>query len=251
MKSAGITAEEFDKAVAEMAGRLVRAERTNGVWLVNLPMLYPDGSFVTVRLHQVSGGVRVSDAGFAYREADRVEASRSFRKIANRVAEHFDVQVQKKSICVLATEDELDGAVMDVAEASRRVAEQICQKVWDSEGDELPTALRDRLARIFGEDRLEESASIKGGSTSEWNMSAIVHLPGRDVVFQAVSDNGNSINKASTAFRDLSSLMAPPGLVAIVQSKDAIGARLSLLAPARVVEESQPDSFFEAAAAAA
>jgi hypothetical protein len=71
------------------------------------------------------------------------------------------------------------------------------------------------------------------------------------VVFQAVRNNGNSINKASTAFRDLSDLTVPPQLVAVVQSKEAIGPKLTLLAPARVLEEGQPDEVYREAARAA
>jgi len=33
---------------------------------VNMPLVYPSGAFVTVRLTHTPGGVRVSDSGFAY-----------------------------------------------------------------------------------------------------------------------------------------------------------------------------------------
>lgn len=251
MISSGITGSDFDRVVSDVVRGLARAERVNGVWFVNMPMLYPDGSYVTLRVRQAPGGFRVSDAGFAYREAERVGATRSFRRAANPLAEAADVTVGDRSIFVEATMEELERAILDVSETSRRVAEHICQRVWSTEDDELPLSLRDRLSAIFGQERLEESVPLKGRSTSEWNMSAVVHLPGRDVVFQAVRENGNSINKASTAFRDLSDLIAPPRLVAVVESLEALGARSSLLAPASILEESDPDERFHQAAEAA
>lgn len=243
-------AAETDRAVEAVARDLVRAERINGSWYLNLPMLYPDGSFVTVRIDQAPGGsVRVSDAGFAYREADRVEASRSFRRAANAIAESADVSVGDKSIFVVAHIDELERAIADVAQASWKIADRICQRVWDGEGDELPASLKDRLEKLFGASSLQEGAKILGKSTNEWEVSAAVKLPDHLAIFQTVRDHANSIYRAATAFSDISQLPSPPRLIAVVQSKEALGSRISLLAPAKVIEEEQPDSLFLRAAA--
>jgi hypothetical protein len=40
-----------------------------------MPLLYPDGSFVTLKLDQAHGGIRVSDNGFAFRELEDTCAS--------------------------------------------------------------------------------------------------------------------------------------------------------------------------------
>jgi hypothetical protein len=65
-----------------------------------------------------------------------------------------------------------------------------------------------------------------------------------------VSENANSINRASTAFRDLSGLgNRAPKLIAYVRSKQALGSKLSLLSPARIVEETQTNDVLVKAAA--
>jgi len=68
-------------------------------------------------------------------------------------------------------------------------------------------------------------------------------------VFQAVSPYANSIYKASTAFRDLGALDHPPKLIAVVRDKLALGNKLALLAPGRVIEQQQGDDLFQKVAA--
>jgi hypothetical protein len=238
----------IDSAVRELARDLVRSERVDGVWYVNLPMSYPDGSFVTVRIAPASGGVRVSDAGFAYREADRLEAGSSFGHVAKNIASRFDASIADRSIFVVAEIDDLERAVMDVAAASWRIADKISSRVWERDEDRLSEPLRERLAALFGADRVEESADILGGSTTNWNVSAVVQFSDHKAVFQSVLNNANSINKASTAFRDLSTLPSPPKLIAVVGSKSEIGVKLPLLHPALILEEGQPDELYLKAA---
>ena len=81
-------------------------------------------------------------------------------------------------------------------------------------------------------------------------MSAIVCLSGKSAVFQAVSERAGSVYRTSAAFHDLALLEHPPTLVAVVQSKAALGTKLGLLAQAgRVIEQGQSDDVFRRAAA--
>ena len=82
---------------------LVRVQRYDGAYFVNLPILYPDGSYVTIRIDQNGSNVRVSDAGFAYRQVDDIGASRSFKRIANKIANEANVTVSERYIFVDAT----------------------------------------------------------------------------------------------------------------------------------------------------
>jgi hypothetical protein len=239
-----------DKTVEDAVRELVRTERIDGAVYVNLPMLYPDGSFVTVRVDRGAGGFRVSDAGFAYREVEDIAGPRSFRRTANRIAEANDVVVGERLIYVNATMETLERAICDVADASWRVVDAVAQKAFDEDEVGLSEELSVRLKRVFGDEHVKDGAELVGNSTTTWPVTALVDRHGTAVVFQAVSDNSNSINRASTAFRDLSTLgVRAPKLVAYVRSKQALGSKLSLLAPARVVEEAQSNEYLEKAAA--
>ncbi len=69
-----ISADTVAEAVQSTARDLVRAQQIGESWYINLPILYPDGSYITVRVDQTPGGIRVSDDGFAFCEAEDLEA---------------------------------------------------------------------------------------------------------------------------------------------------------------------------------
>lgn len=249
MISMGALSESAEQAVEAAVRDLVRARRANGALYVNLPMLYPDGSFVTVRIDHSASGVRVSDAGFAYREADDVGAARSFRRTANRLVEETDVQVGDRLLFMDASIGTLERAICDVAEVSWRVANVISARALEEEDVALSEELSVRLRAIFGDANVVAGADIVGSSTTVWPVTALVTVDGSPIVFQAVSDHANSINRASTAFRDLSTLDKAPRLVAFVRSKAALGSKLALLAPGKIVEEGQGNDNLARAAA--
>ncbi|MBC6402284.1 MAG: hypothetical protein GDA39_02190 [Hyphomonadaceae bacterium] len=65
-----------------IAPRLVSVKSWGDASFLGLPMTYPGGSFVTVRLTHTNGGVRVSDSGFAFRELESFGVSRGFSRTA-------------------------------------------------------------------------------------------------------------------------------------------------------------------------
>ena len=77
-----------------------------------------------------------------------------------------------------------------------------------------------------------------------------MHLPSGLVVFQAVSNHANSINRASTAFHDIAELPNPPARVAVVKDREEMGVNLRVLSQAgRVIQGDQPDEIYKKAAA--
>ena len=250
MSTLDVLSIEVEQAVRNAVGNLVRHEKVNGRVFINLPMIYPSGSYVTVRIDQAGDRVRVSDGGFAYREAEELDAvSRYFRRTANKTGEQMGVEVGDRALYVDASIDTLHQAICDVAEASWRVADHINFSLEEDDG-ELIESLTKRLAAVFGDKNVDSAPTITGASTNPWPVSAIVKLRDHSAVFQAVSgSNANSVYRTSTAFRDLAELDNPPRLIAVVKSKAALGARLSLLEPGRVIEEDQPDDLFVRAAA--
>lgn len=249
MSSAAFISPDAERVIDDTVKDLVRSRRVRGAIFVNLPLIYADGSFVTVRIDQGGGGFRVSDAGFAFREADDIGMSRSFRRTANRIATPRGVEVGDAFIFRDARAQELERAICDVAEVSWRVVDALSERAFEEEDVGLSDELNSRLRAIFGEEKVETGVDLIGASTTPWTMTALVTVDGSQAVFQAVSDNANSINRASTAFRDLSTLAKPPRLIAFVRSKESLGSRISLLVPGRVVEEMQGNEFLARAAA--
>jgi hypothetical protein len=252
MAVAALQVVSVAEAADAAAAALVSVRHWGGSSFINLPLIYPSGSFVTVKLEQVGReAIRVSDNGFAYRELESIGVQRSFAKTANSIAEAESLEVNKRAIFVDVPHAQLSRAICDVAIASWQVADRIFSRAAEEDEAEIEDYLRQRLASVFGADHVNaEQAKIVGASTSEWEVSAVVELPNRVAVFHAVSNHSNSVFRTSTAFHDLAALDNPPSLTAVVRSKAALGPKLNLLAQAgNVIEEDQPNNVYLRAAA--
>lgn len=243
--------EKIIASIKEAISDLVSIKQVGPSHFVRVPLLYPDGSFVTLRIDPIGDGVRVSDSGFAYREAEAIGAESSFGRTAKGIAQQADVSAGKRSISVDVPVSRLTRAVCDVSTVSWKVAETIYSRHDDKASEELDDHLRQRLAKVFGERRLADEHVLKGRSSSEWNFSAVINIDGRMAVFQAVSPHPNSVFRTNSAFHDLSILDSPPTLIAVVPSKEQLGPRLGLLSQAgRVIEADDPDEVYRNAIAA-
>jgi hypothetical protein len=238
------------EAAEAAASELVSVRRVGGSNFINLPILYPDGSFVTVKLDQAAHGIRVSDNGFAFRELEAIGTSRSFAKTAMTIAETLNLEVDRRAVYVDVPPEQLVRAICDVGIASWQIADKVYARAAEEDEAEIEDYLRERLTKVFGSELKEPEHKIKGPSTTEWEVSAIVEHEGKLTVFHAVSNHANSVFRTSAAFHDLERLEKPPNLVSVVRSKSALGPRFAILAQAgKVIEEEQPDTVYLRAAA--
>lgn len=234
---------------ASIAPRLVSAKHWSDATFINLPMLYPSGASVTVRLSFVKGGIRVSDSGFAYREADSFGMGRSFARTARTIADLHEVDVGNRTIYVDVGPQDVERAILDVSAASHATAERIVEKADDDGEVEISELLLKRLDDLFHA-AVHRGQKIIGASSTEWDVTAVAKFDQRSVVFQAVSNSPISVYKASTAFHDLAALDNAPDCVAVVPSKSELGANVRILNQAgRVIEIGQSDDVFRRAAA--
>lgn len=90
---------------------------------ISLPMLYPSGSQVTLRVSASPEGLRVSDNGFAFDESHSFGADASFYRKADSLAARLDLIRQGREIFVEIPADQLFRAICDVGTASWQVAE--------------------------------------------------------------------------------------------------------------------------------
>lgn len=234
---------------ATIAPRLVSVKSWGDASFLSLPLAYPSGSFVTVRLSSVSGGVRVSDSGFAYRELESFGVGRSFARTARTISERFDLTVGRRSIYVDVPDEHVERAILEVGAASRDVADQIISRALKDAEADISEALHDKLARIFP-NGVDFDSKVIGASSTEWEVSASTFVDGNKTIFQAVSNYAVSVYKANTAFHDIAALETPPNLVSVVSSKRDMGSNLSLLAQAgKVVEIGLNDELMRGLAA--
>lgn len=246
MLNFGMTRDSIGAIAESVARGLVSVRRVGDSSFINLPLVYPSGSPVTVRLDRVAKGVRVSDNGFAFRELESFGAQRSFGKTAATIAEPEAVEVGRRTVYVDVPLEEVERAICDVAAVSWQVADRIVGRLADEEAADVEEYLRERLVTVFATAlKKPVEQKIVGASSSEWDVSAVVQLPAGIAVFHAVSNHPNAVFKTSTAFHDLANLNNPPKLVSVVRDKAAMGSKLALLAQAgRVIEGEQPDDVY-------
>ena len=250
MASRPISTPPLADAVEAAVRALLRVTHWGDASYVNLPILLPSGSSATVRVTQTATGFHVDDGGFAFREIESIGAERSFPKTAASVAEAEALSVNRRAVFVDVPIEGLERAICDVGMASRDIAERIFARIADDDEAEITDYLRDRLEKIFGASNLDPSSKITGSSTSEWDVSAILHGETGQVVFQAVGNHAFSLYRATTAFHDLGELRSPPRRVAVVKDRKALGTRLNVLAQAgSVIQGDQSDDAYIRAAA--
>lgn len=250
MASLPISESAVRKAVEDAVSDLVLVSAWGEFAFVNLPIFMPSGAPATVRVRAHRDGFEIDDGGFAYRELEALGFERSFPSEAGKAADAEELQKDRRRIWVVVPGSELMRAVCDVALASRNVVAAVYDRMIDADAAEIEDYLQERLFSVFGADHVEPHEKVKGASTKDWEFSGVVHLQSGLVVFQAVSNQANSINRASTAFHDLRELPNPPQRVAVVKDKAALGANLSILSQAgRVIQGDQTDEVYKSAAA--
>lgn len=229
---------------------LVTRERWDGEDTISLPIFHPSGACATVTVTGGPDRFRVTDAGQAYREVELIGAEHLFKRNADKCAEMFGVGRAGKMIVGDAHAGNLAGYISSVAAASAQVTARIIERVAARNEAAIEETLRQRLTAIFGASHVEPGAEIAGASNHKWQLSAVVHVGGKDIAFEAVANHHSSVYSSATMFHDLALLERRPKAIAVVESKKAMGSYLGMLSQAaNVIETTAPDKLIEQLAA--
>lgn len=246
---------DIHDAVRRAVTELVSVRPWGDTEFVSLPMLFPGGTFTTVAISRTAKGFLVTDHGFAYRELEAIGAERSFGMASRSFFELEEIEKDTRQFFA-HVEDvrDMPRAVMMVASASWRLVHKVyADKEEQEDEEEISDELQGKLVSLFGQGRVHfgAEAKLRGLSSTEWDVSAVVDHGDRKTVFQAVSTHPNSIYRTNSAFHDLAATRNPPRLIAVVRSLHDLGSRLSILSQAgRVIAENSPDEAYLRAAAA-
>ncbi len=239
----------LDDAVAHAVADLMHVRSWGASRHVSLPFFYPSGANVVVKVERALGGFSVSDNGLGYRELDNVGGSRFFSSNARKVAGSVGAWHDSRAIMTEVSADELAAAIAEIGAASWQLVTKAMNSIDRLSQSDVIDHLYSRLDRIFGHHKVEREAHIFGPSTHKWEVDALVHVDGRDAVFEFVSNHHNAVYPASAMFHDLALLETPPALTAVVSHKDEFGYLLNILAQAaNVIEQGQSDRAYQAAA---
>ena len=243
--------EGLAEVAAQVAQGLSKADLVQGRAYIRTSVLLPSGSTVVVVVEEQNDGrYRLSDMAQGFEEADRLGFARTFRAQAKNVATSSGILFDGAAFAVTnATRRQLVGAVMALANAVSRAAERTVMRAEIRAKDSAVERLISRLTQLFPTGELVRDADLRGASTHEWNVDAVVKIGERRAVFDIVTSNPTSVAFASAKFHDIALLDSAPMCVAVVHNKAAFGNLLSVVSQAaRVIEDDAPDRTFTRAA---
>lgn len=249
MEKVALDKTNLDEAVAAAVAEILHVRSWGTARFISLPFFYPSGSNAVVKVESSFGGFVVTDSGLAFRELDNVGGDRFYSANARKAATAIGARNDGRAVTIEVGAEELGSAIADVGFASTRIVWKAMKAIDRLSQEDLITHLYARLDRIFGQTKVERGVSIFGPSTHEWEVDALVHVDGKDAVFEMVTNHHNSVYPACAMFHDLALIENSPSLTAVVNKKGEFGYLLNILAQAaNVVDGEQSDGVFEEAA---
>jgi hypothetical protein len=248
---AQVETAEFRRTIEEVSSQLIGVDHRDGFSFVKVPIVYPSGSGVVIQVRAVGSTFFVTDFGAGYDEAEMMGAATLFARHAKRVAETSGVGFDSHSFFVMeVTEPQLPSAIVTIANCSREAVTITAHRLNQQHREDDAEELYDRLRRIFPQRAVAKKAEIRGDSTTQWEVDALVKWQDRSAVFEAVVNHHSSISAANMKFGDLAKVQSPPIIVGVVRRKAEFKTYLSILSRnATILEKSTSDSTFEKAAA--
>lgn len=232
-----------DPAVRNAVAGLVRASAWGNSYLITVPLVYPSGTVVGVKVSASKGGYIVTDFGLGFREAEGFEAQRSFGSHAGRIKDQVGVEyTNDHEFKFFATERQLTSAIRRVSYASHRSAVKAFHSLPEVGEQEIGAVLFQRLRDTFGAEFVAGELKLPGASNIEWQFAAEVIQGKRRVLFDVVSPNWTSVVAAKSKFSDIRHLGPNTVPVAVVDSIDGMGKWLPLISQEAEVIEDDVDS---------
>jgi hypothetical protein len=236
----------------QLAASLASARLMEGRAFIRMPILFASGTVLVVVVEPEPGGTfRVSDLGQGHEEAAQLGVAAAFLHRARSLAPAEGLVLQGHELAFERVgEAALAGACAVLGSTVLRLVEQARLAAAAMRDRSRKSRLLDRLAELFPDRRIEPDAVMRGASTQEWSVDALLEAGSQQTVFDLAEPHLTSVSLAVTKMGDLAGLDRPPRCVAVVRRKAEFGAMLTLLSQAaRVVEEAAPGGAFRRAAA--
>ncbi len=219
------------------------AHRPEGSY-VRLPILYPSGSEVVVR---VSGGPDqyfVTDFGMGYTEAEMMGATLTYVRQAKTISQTAGVGFDEHAFfAVEVSKDRLPGGIMTIGNCSAEAMILTCFKAAEKEAVDGAEYLIKKLTRVFGIERVHKDEKVVGASNHEWQFAASIVSGRKRTVFEYATKHPNSVASVAMKMDDVARLeRGAPARIVMVRSKAAMGTYLGVLAhSASIIEDKISD----------
>ena len=239
-----------DPRIESAVAALAASHPSEYGWTVVTPLIFPSGASVTVNAAPFGSSYTVSDVGCGFDEAYSMDVPLIFARAAKEMAGDMGLIFDRHRIAVHEVNaSQLAGAITLVANCSLASVILAVDRAQQRRATERTEAFVGRLRKIFN-NNVAEGATVPGASNTEWTVDALVKSNDKNIVFDFVTSNQNSVTSTSAKFHDFALMSDPPRRCATVASKSDLGTLLSVLAQAGdVIEDRVPDSTLMALAA--
>ena len=227
-----------DAGVRKAVAALVSTSTWGSSYLISVPLVYPSGTNVGVKVTFSKGLYVVSDIAMGFREAESWEAQRSFGSHAGRIKDEVGVEyTSEHEFRLVVKEHQLSSAIRRVAYASHRAAVKAFHTLPEVGEQEIAVELFQRLRDTFGVENVAGELKMAGASNIEWPFAAQLLQGKRRILFDVVSPRWASVVAAKSKFSDVRHLGPNTLPVAVVEDIDAMGKWLPLISQeAEVIE---------------
>lgn len=227
---------------AAMRDLVYATHRPEGSY-VKLPIFYPSGSEVVIR---VSGGPDrffVTDFGMGFQEAEFIGAEKIYVRHAKQIGQAAGVGFDDHAFFAIEiNRDQLPGGIVTIANCSAEAMIVTAMKSAEKIAVDNAEFMIEKLERIFGADKIRKNEKIIGSSNHEWEFAALVEIGRRKSVFEFSTKHPQSVASVAMKMDDVSRLTGAPTRVVMVRNKDEMGTYLGVLShSAYIVEEKIAD----------
>jgi hypothetical protein len=214
--------EQMRSLLNDVIHDLVMIDLDGGDGLVALPILYPGGAPVVIRVRRDDDQFIVNDQGNGYVAAEHMGGASTYLKLAPAVAAMNGVEFDGHMMfAARVTREWLPSTIIFAAAASRQAVERTAEKMTVDLEQSLRANLQDRLRHTF-RDRVSLDVEIAGGSTKKRKFAARIDAGDHVSVFDLVTPHHVSINGAIVKFQDIAQLDAPVSGVAVLSDQNKV-----------------------------
>lgn len=246
----GVRGHTNDQVIAEAVSRLSRSEVTPRGYVIDTPLVFPDGGTVVVSVSMDGAGVAfVSDMGLAYSEAELYGASAGMISSAGKQTaaaagisfdDHafFSTMVRPKKIA---------GAIMSIANCALEMVHRIYFEMEEKKKETDSILAYERLVSVFGPGLVAKGTKFSGVSSHAWPVKARVEKDGILGLFEASKPNHQSVVNVVAKFHDIGKLESPPRRFVVVNSISEMGELSNVVEHAcdAIIEVRDTDERFE------
>lgn len=226
-----INVSDFDEIINRAVMRLVSVRHEPRGSFVTTPVMYPSGGAVVIWIDRAPPHFFVSDYSFGARECEIMGADkRQFRKHAEPIAEQAGVTLADDGAFeVLVSENQLEGAIKAIANASQEAALSFANRVERRRLADVRVVLVTKLERVFGKPAVAKEIEFKGASTTDWQIDARVQIGDEIALFDTVTPWFPSVASTLAKFGDIRMLQTPPVRTSVLSGREGFGSWITAL----------------------